>query len=125
MNVRFIDTSIMTNILDIPHMNQNREEVIKEFNNIPLSNTTLLLPLSTIIETGNHIAHINDGNVRRQKAELFSYYLLKTVNKQAPWSFYGNELTEADIRSIAADFPSQALKQVGIGDLCIIQHYNT
>lgn len=71
MNVRFIDTSILLNILDVPDRNQNKDEVVKEFKTLIGSQTeTLILPLATIIETGNHIAHIGSGNVRREKESI-------------------------------------------------------
>ena len=34
MRVHFIDTSVFTNILDIPFMNDQRKEVIKELNKL-------------------------------------------------------------------------------------------
>lgn len=72
MNIRFIDTSIVMNLLRIPHMCQEYESVKKEFNEAIEQNETLILPLATIIESGNHISHIADGNIRREKAVKFS-----------------------------------------------------
>jgi hypothetical protein len=75
MNVRIIDTTVLANILDIPNMNQNHGEAIKEFEKlIESEKDTLILPLATIIETGNHISHISNGNIRREKAGLFAKY---------------------------------------------------
>ena len=71
MNIRFIDTSIVMNLLRIPHMCQEYESVKKEFNEAIEQNETLILPLATIIESGNHISHIADGNIRRKKAVKF------------------------------------------------------
>lgn len=34
MVVTFIDTSVMTNLLDIPHKNEHREDVAKEIRNL-------------------------------------------------------------------------------------------
>ena len=73
MNIRFIDTSILLNILDIPGRNADKDMVTKEFKQIIKDpNQTLILPLATIIETGNHIAHISNGCVRREKGELMA-----------------------------------------------------
>lgn len=125
MNVRFIDTSILLNILDVPDRNQNREEVIEEFKNlIGSQNETLILPLATIIETGNHIAHISNGNIRREKATLLSEFLIKTANGEAPWEYYGKELSADDLIHIASHFPDMAMAQcTGIGDLSIIRAF--
>ena len=65
MNVRFMDTSIVMNLLEIPGMCQDAEKVKKEFNQAVEAKETLILPVSTIIESGNHIAHIADGHIRR------------------------------------------------------------
>lgn len=89
MKVRIIDTSVLVNILDIPNMNQNHEEAMEEFERLIESDQdTLILPLATIIEAGNHIAHISNGNSRREKAELFAKYLEKTAKGEAPWEYY-------------------------------------
>ncbi len=44
---------------------------------------TMILPMSTIIESGNHIAHIADGTVRRKKAMEFQTFLRKTARDEA------------------------------------------
>lgn len=46
MDVRIIDTSILTNILDISHMNQNYAKVIEEFKRFKKLNREDLLKLS-------------------------------------------------------------------------------
>ena len=77
MNIRFVDTSIMTNILNIPSKNEHRDEIMQVFESLDPSVDFLVLPVSTIIETGNHIAHISDGRVRRDIAVRFSEILKK------------------------------------------------
>lgn len=42
MNIRFIDTSIVMNLLRIPHMCQEYESVKKEFNEAIKQNETLI-----------------------------------------------------------------------------------
>lgn len=125
MNVRFIDTSILLNILDVPDRNQNKDEVIEEFKSLIEGRTeTLILPLATIIETGNHIAHIGNGSIRREKANLLSQFLLRTANGEAPWEYYGKELSADDLIHIANNFPDMAMAQcTGIGDLSIIRAF--
>ena len=65
MNVRFIDTSIMTNLLGVPGKCDKRNQVLQEWQQVLNANETLIMPIATIIETGNHIAHIASGEVRR------------------------------------------------------------
>ncbi len=123
MKVRIIDTSVLVNILNIPNMNQNHDEATREFEKLIVSDDTLILPLATIIETGNHIAHISNGNIRRKKAELFSKYLEKTAKGEAPWEYYCKELDKDDLLKLAEEFPNNAMKETGIGDMSIIRAY--
>lgn len=124
MNVRIIDTSVLVNILNIPNMNENHDKAIDEFNKlIERDQDTLILPLATIIETGNHISHIPNGNIRREKAILFSKYLEKTAKDEAPWEYYCKELNKNDLLTIAYEFPNCAIRETGIGDMSIIRAY--
>ena len=126
MQVIFIDTSIMANILDIPFMNEERSKVMEKLQDM-INNSnkyTLILPLATIIETGNHIAHIKDGTIRREKAYKMAELLQKTANNEAPWEWYGRELEDKDLMDIAQKFPNAAMTmKMGIGDLSIIKAY--
>ena len=61
-----IDTSIMLEILGVPKK-INDPNIKKHFNAMLTSDDyILILPLATILETGNHISHIksNDKNLR-------------------------------------------------------------
>lgn len=123
MNVRFIDTSIMCNLLEIPGKCSDKEKVKQEWKAVLDRKETLILPLATIVETGNHIAHIADGHVRRTIAMKFKEYLTKTAESKAPWTLYGNALDEEEIKYIAENMESYILSQVGIGDMTIIYAY--
>lgn len=84
----------------------------------------LILPLSTIIESGNHIAHIADGTIRRKRALKFREFLEKTANNEAPWKLYGVKLEKDDLLALAEKFPDYALRyEMGLGDLSIIHFY--
>ncbi len=124
MNVRFIDTSIMTNLLDIPFLNENRQIVLHEFEKLCKEQTdTLILPTATIIETGNHIVHIDDGNVRRSRAEKYSEYLLKTAQDEAPWTYIRYDLAAEDLVFLSSHIVEYAMPGIGLGDLSIINQY--
>lgn len=59
-----IDTSVFCNILDVPRRNQHHAESVAALAEMLASRHTLLLPLATIYETGNHIAQNGDGRLR-------------------------------------------------------------
>jgi hypothetical protein len=124
MHVRIIDTSILCNIINIPHMNQNHKEIIEELAVLQQDRQqTLILPLATIIETGNHIAHIADGNLRRNRAQIMAELIKRTVNDQAPWSYYGKEFEREELLEISSNVVQYAVMEIGIGDLSIVQVY--
>lgn len=126
MYVHFIDTSVLLNIINVPGRNQQRDEVMAELKELvkETNSNVLILPFATIIETGNHIAHCGDGNKRRKCAEKFKECIERTVNNEAPWQYYGNQLTSDDLREICKDFPDFAMRGEGFGDLSIINAYN-
>ncbi|MFJ8843469.1 hypothetical protein ACIRFF_11250 [Streptomyces cyaneofuscatus] len=67
--VEFVDTSILCNLLAVPGKCQDREQVIDELKRKrERRETDLLLPVTAIIETGNHIAQVSDGRARRSYA---------------------------------------------------------
>lgn len=124
MRVKFIDTSIIMNLLEIPYMCNDAEKIKAEFKTAVENGEILILPLSTIIESGNHIAHIADGSIRRIKALKFKEFLEKTANNEAPWKLYGVKLEKEDLLALAEKFPDYALQyEMGLGDLSIIHFY--
>lgn len=126
MHVSIIDTSILCNVINIPNMNQNHQEVIKELVALQQDRRqTLILPLATIIETGNHIAHIADGNIRRARALVMAELIQRTVNDKAPWTYYGKEFEREELLEISNAVVDHAVREIGIGDLSIIQVYRT
>ena len=123
MNVRFLDTSVLVNKLRVPGMSNEAEHIDEEFKKAVESEEVLILPLATIIETGNHIAHIPDGNIRRNIAAKFGEYLRKTVEGEAPWRFYGVELDKNGLLYLADHIEENALNQIGVGDMSIKYAY--
>jgi hypothetical protein len=123
MNIRFIDTSIMTNLLKIPFRCENAQEVSVEFETAIRADERLVLPLATIIETGNHIAHINDGNIRRKIANNFSDFIRASLDNESPWFYDSFELSKEDLLYIADNLPQKAMAQIGLGDISIIRQY--
>lgn len=123
MNVRFIDTSVLVNKLRVPGMCEKAEIIDKEFREAVREKEVLILPIATIIETGNHIAHIPDGNKRRTIAETYGEYLKKTAEGEAPWQFYGVELDKNGLLYLAEHIEEKALNQIGVGDMSIVYAY--
>ena len=68
-DIVLLDTSVYLNVLDVPGFNQDRDEILDEFAVRVESGDYFLLPMATIWETGDHIADLTDGRLRRQFAQ--------------------------------------------------------
>lgn len=122
MSIALIDTSVLCNIVPVPGLDQHRGEILSELEHHIRSRTTLLLPLAAVVETGNHIAHVPDGQKRRSSARSFCEELGKAIDGQSPWTptpFWD----VAGLRSWLPEFPDRAMKRIGMGDLSIIKEW--
>ncbi|WP_434592760.1 hypothetical protein [Streptomyces sp. A5-4] len=122
-----MDTSILCNLLGVPGKCQDREKVIGELKRKRENRECdLLLPVTAIIETGNHIAQLSDGRVRRTCAERLSGVLRTVVDGTAPWALneveWGAEHLRALISggSTGSTLVEHACNQLGCGDLNIL-----
>jgi hypothetical protein len=89
--VVFIDTSVFVNLLDVPQLNADRAVVVKDFTVSQRQDATFVLPVTTIIETGNHIAQISGrGDVRHDCAQRFVGALKAALAAQPPWVLAGH-----------------------------------
>lgn len=126
MRVYFIDTSVLDNLLEIPKKSQDREQVKKDFSKRQSENSRFILPITAVIETGNHIAQLSDGQVRRAIAEKFSQMLELTAQRQAPWILHDFQWNKEFITELISQHRAGQtmvelmMQQVGGGDLCIL-----
>jgi hypothetical protein len=84
-SICLIDTSIFLEILNVPNYNQHRASVLEDFQTYAQSGCTFLLPMATILETGNHIAQNGDGTMRRITALRFVKAVKEAFTGEAPW----------------------------------------
>jgi len=84
---------------------------------------TLLLPMSTILETGNHIGQNGDGRQRRATAEGFVRFVEQAIQGQAPFTptpfFEAEQLLEW-----LGEFPDWAMRAAGLADLTIRKEFD-
>lgn len=87
MTTVFVDTSILCNLLPVPGKCQDHAEVKTEYDERRGAGATFVLPISTVIETGNHIEQLPDGlgADRRRCAEGLTAILRLIAAGQAPW----------------------------------------
>lgn len=124
--VRFVDTSILLNLLAVSGFDQERDRVVDEFKGITSSGATLILPTAAIIETGNHIRHVANGDARRKAAISFDNLLRRTIASDAPWELNGVDWSPDFLQSICDGSGTQmslvdhAISGIGVGDLTIL-----
>lgn len=82
--------------------------------------STFVLPMATLIETGNHIAQ--SAVHRFERAEKFAEYLRLAADAQSPWAAFAEQssLWQAEnLTSLADNWPQLAAQRISIGDATI------
>ena len=121
-DIVIVDSSILLNVLDIPGFNQNRVGVLEQFHLLVEAGDDLLLPIAAVFETGDHLADLADGRERRRHAQRFQRQIREALDGQAPWTPI--QLPEtARLRAWLDDFPDQAMRELGLGDVSIIDEW--
>ena len=82
-----VDTSYLVELFEIPK--KSNEAAVKEvkarFAQAIKAGSFLYVSTSALFELANHIAHVNDGYVRKKLAEKLKTAVENSKNKQNPW----------------------------------------
>lgn len=119
-----IDTSVFVEILNIPGKASASKETIENLRSKIVNGETLFLPLATILESGNHIAQVQNGSQRRRSAEKFVDYVQQALTGSSPFKPI-NFITQEQMQLWLNDFPESAMRGQGLGDLSIIHDFHT
>ena len=126
-----IDTSIFLNLLNVPNRNNERSKISEDFVEYTELEVQFILPMATIIETGNHIAQNGDGGTRRDTAKRFCQQVRAAFAGEAPYQVSEFPSSE-EVLSWLDAFPDHASQNkspkkttegTSFGDLSIIQEY--
>lgn len=82
--------------------------------------TTFVLPLASIIETGNHISQCPGDPYA--VALSFSELITKTANNETPWAAFTVQAelwTEKKLNELAITWPRMAANRISLGDATI------
>ena len=82
--------------------------------------STFVLPIATLIETGNHIAQA--PNQRFERASSLAGYLREAADAASPWAAFTDQspLWQAEnLRALAESWPRLAVGGTSIGDATI------
>ena len=114
--VHFVDTSVLVELLDIPNRNTHHDEVKAEYEELARNGDAFILPISVLVETGNHIAH--SPSLRYELGEKFKNLIL-SKNQFEVLPTISNEALE----TILSDFPTYASAGTGFGDRSIVAQF--
>jgi hypothetical protein len=126
-----LDTSVYLNVLDVPGFNQHRGGVLDDFEACIQQGDHFLLPLATVWETGNHIAKLGSGQLRRRHAEGLALDVGNAFRGHAPYGATHFPDREEFLGWLAT-FPDFAMRNksawksgegVSLADLSIIQEW--
>ena len=127
-HVLILDTSILCVWLKVPGKETcgsgksciDFSKVETEIQTAVQMNYTLVLPLASIIETGNHITQASQW--RRERAQDLAGLMLEAADEASPWAAFSDQqiLWSADgLKSLAAKWPDLAAQKLSIGDATI------
>jgi len=133
--VLIIDTSILCIWLALPHMETcgpsndrwDKHRVGQKLESELKQQTTFVLPLATIIETGKHIAQASHR--RKECGEALSDLMRKSADNKTPWAAFSDQtlLWSPDKLKLLADiWPNLAAEKLSLGDATIkdvAEHY--
>ncbi len=131
--ILILDTSILCTWLQVngketcgpDHNRWDYERVNKKIQSEIDADTTLVLPLAAIIETGNHIAQC--AGDRYALANSFADFIKNAANEETPWAAFThqNDLWKEDgLKNLADRWKEHAVSGQSLGDASIIDVVN-
>ena len=128
MSICLLDTTILCHYLQVPNLCESFAEVDAEISRKVEAREVLLLPMSAVLETGNHIGQNGDGRQRREAAERFIRLVHAAIEGRTPFTPTPFFEVEA-LRSWLDEFPNWAMrtdekgKGSGLADLTIFKEW--
>jgi len=127
--VLILDTSILCVWLNVPGMTYcgpdddkwDTTRVAQKITEEETAGTTFVLPLASIIETGNHIAQVKNGN-RLQLAQALAKLIHDSATEQTPWAAFSEQSTlwsPEKLIALARNWPALANQKISLGDATI------
>ncbi len=122
MSICLIDTSVFVEVLAVFGRSARQKAIRGQLEQKLEDGESLFLPMATILETGNHIAHNGDGTQRRKVANRFVEQVKLALEGRSPFTPMVFPKQDS-IRHWLAMFPDFAMRGQGLGDLSIVQDW--
>lgn len=128
--VLIIDTSILMVWLSVPGFETagidnewTIDKVSAKLQQEQDNGTCFILPIATIIETGNHIAQIKKGDVY-DLVNRFADLLENVANNLTPWTLFTNQSelwTSEQLIDLATQWRQTGTMKLSLGDATIVK----
>jgi hypothetical protein len=127
--VLIIDTSVLCVWLEVPGMDScgpdddkwDRPRIVEKIGGEEQANTTFVLPLASIIETGNHISQAQSK--RWECGNALADLMRKSAKEETPWAAFSvqSELwSSRELIKLADSWPDLAANKLSLGDATIL-----
>ncbi len=116
-----IDTSVFTNILDLDGWNQQRKEVMVDFEAKIEAGDGFMVPFTTILETGNFIHQMPKKGLRQTVAQRFEAYISASLQGNTPWRILDFP-NPTDLSEWLRQYVTQ-VDVMGLGDHMIVEQW--
>lgn len=127
--IYIMDTSVLCVYLKIPGKDTcgsndifwDYSKVDQKIREIVRNREAIVLPLATIIETGNHIAQIKNDHDRKAIAMPFLDIFKNQLSGNNPWiSFTEHTILEQQLQKISEVWELLAKRKISFGDAMIL-----
>ncbi len=126
--VLILDTSILCVWLDVPGMEGcgpdsdrwDKLRVEEKIQEEEKNRTTFVLPLASIIETGNHIA--KSLHSRWERGTALAELIKKSAKEETPWAAFSEQSvlwSPEKLESLAIEWPNLAAQGISLADATI------
>ena len=126
-NIFFIDTCILLEILQVPQKfnikdSETHTRLLRERSTD--KNSLIIMPISVIVETGNHINQIQDPTRRTDCYNKYIDILERITKGKVPWQLFGYDYQNQDLDMIINLSKNLFTYKVGMGDIFILYSFN-
>jgi hypothetical protein len=122
------DTSVLCVYLQIPHREECGEKpnywtydkIQQKLTEEEAQGTVFILPLATVIETGNHITHA--GSQRYTIAQKLAEIMQFAANEESPWVAFSEQValwSGEGLKALAREWQSLVFEKISLGDVTI------
>ena len=128
--VLVIDTSVLCVWLKVPVKETcgpsnalvTYEMVSEKIEEEKKKRTTFILPLATIIETGNHIAHTSGD--KKSLGEEFAQIMIDSADEKSPWAAFTEQSSlwnPENFKKLAEKWKTTVIGGQALGDASIVE----